>query len=61
MSRKRRTRPNLVVVHNTTPGPVMVDNQGHMVPGNTGTRVNPEDPRAAELIAAGVLVVKETA
>lgn len=60
-TRTRRARPRLVAVHNTTPDPTMVDLAGHMVPGNTTTRVDPEDPRAAELIAAGVLIVKESA
>lgn len=63
MSSKRRPDParERVVVYNTSPSPVMVTTTGAMCPGSSTTIVDPADPRAAELIAAGELVVKENA
>lgn len=61
MANKRRTEPreSVAEVYNTSPFPVMVDSKGTMCAGSTTTIVDPDDPRAAELIASGDLIIKE--
>ena len=58
MARKPRGT-QYVTAYNSSPSPVMVDSDGHLLAGSTHGVVNPEDPITARLIERGTLIVKE--